>query len=94
MSESSSKSRSKLSSKSSSERGAKSGYNRLALGGALLLLATPLALGSLWGLPIGIAITAAIVVRLLDEERYLSANLSGYDEYREKVRYRLLPRVW
>jgi protein-S-isoprenylcysteine O-methyltransferase Ste14 len=63
-------------------------------GGALLLLATPLALGSLWGLPIGIAITAAIVVRLLDEERYLSANLSGYDEYREKVRYRLLPRVW
>jgi len=38
MSESSSKSSSKLSSKSSSERGAKSGYNRLALGGALLLL--------------------------------------------------------
>ncbi len=63
-------------------------------GGALLLLATPLALGSLWGLPVAVAITAAIVVRLLDEERYLSANLSGYDAYRREVRYRLIPLVW
>jgi len=63
-------------------------------GGALLLLATPLALGSWWGLPIGIAITAAIVVRLLDEERYLSANLPGYETYCHAVRYRLIPMVW
>jgi protein-S-isoprenylcysteine O-methyltransferase Ste14 len=63
-------------------------------GGALLLLATPLALGSLWGLPIAAAITAALIVRLLDEERYLSANLPGYDAYRREVRYRLIPQVW
>lgn len=64
------------------------------VGGALMLLATPLALGSLWGLPIAVAITAAIVVRLLDEERYLSANLPGYDAYCREVRYRLIPMVW
>ena len=64
------------------------------VGGALMLLAAPLALGSLWGVLIGIALTAAIVVRLLDEERYLSINLPGYDAYRRKVRYRLIPMVW
>ncbi len=63
-------------------------------GGALLLLATPLALGSWYGLPVAVAITAAIVVRLLDEERYLSANLPGYDSYCHTVRYRLVPMVW
>lgn len=63
-------------------------------GGALLLLATPLALGSLWGLPVAVAITLAIVVRLLDEERYLSVNLPGYDAYRREVRCRLIPMVW
>jgi len=63
-------------------------------GGALLLLATPLALGSFWGLPVAIAITLAIVVRLLDEERYLTANLPGYAAYCSEVKYRLVPLVW
>ena len=63
-------------------------------GGALLLLATPLALGSLCALPVAVAITLAIVVRLLDEERYLSANLPGYDAYRREVQYRLIPKLW
>jgi protein-S-isoprenylcysteine O-methyltransferase Ste14 len=64
------------------------------VGGALMLLATPLALGSWWGLVIAFAIVAAIVVRLLDEERYLSANLPGYDAYCREVRYRLIPLIW
>jgi protein-S-isoprenylcysteine O-methyltransferase Ste14 len=64
------------------------------VGGALMLLATPLALGSFWALPIGVALTGAIVVRLLDEERYLTTNLPGYDAYCREVRYRLLPMVW
>lgn len=64
------------------------------VGGALMLLAAPLALGSWWGLPIAFAIVAAIVVRLLDEERFLSANLPGYDDYRRQVRYRLVPMIW
>jgi protein-S-isoprenylcysteine O-methyltransferase Ste14 len=35
-----------------------------------------------------------IVVRLLEEEKFLAANLSGYAEYRQNVRYRLLPYIW
>ena len=36
----------------------------------------------------------AIIVRLLDEERYLAGHLAGYPEYRQQVRYRLVPGVW
>lgn len=57
-------------------------------------LVTPPALASIWGFAIAPLISAAIIVRLLREERYLLANLPGYAEYCEKVRYRLLPLVW
>jgi protein-S-isoprenylcysteine O-methyltransferase Ste14 len=63
-------------------------------GAAIGILAAPVALGSIWGVLIGIALNAVIVVRLLNEERYLSANLPGYDTYRREVRYRLVPMVW
>ena len=62
---------------------------------ALLYLAgTPLALGSYWGLAVVVALMPLLVCRLLDEERFLMANLSGYAEYRKQTRYRLLPFVW
>jgi protein-S-isoprenylcysteine O-methyltransferase Ste14 len=60
----------------------------------LLLIATPLALGSWWGIPVGLMLCAVIVVRLSDEERRLAADLSGYEEYRRKVPYRIVPKVW
>jgi protein-S-isoprenylcysteine O-methyltransferase Ste14 len=41
-----------------------------------------------------IPLTLIIVWRLLDEERFLAKNLSGYAEYRDKVKYRLIPFVW
>jgi protein-S-isoprenylcysteine O-methyltransferase Ste14 len=63
-------------------------------GAFLLLLATPLALGSWVSLPLPIPVILVIIVRLLDEEKFLSANLSGYEAYRQKVHYRLLPFVW
>lgn len=63
-------------------------------GAAIALIATPLALGSLWGVLIALALIAVIVVRLINEERYLAANLPGYDAYRRKVKYRLVPLVW
>jgi protein-S-isoprenylcysteine O-methyltransferase Ste14 len=63
-------------------------------GAFLLLLATPLALGSWVSIPLPIPIILVIIVRLLDEEKFLFANLSGYEAYRQKVRYRLLPYVW
>lgn len=63
-------------------------------GASLLFLATPLALGSPWALIPAVLLCGTMVVRLLHEERFLSANLPGYDAYRFKVRYRLLPLVW
>ena len=63
-------------------------------GALIMLLGTPLALGSWWGLSTFVPMTCAIVWRLLDEEEFLSANLQGYSKYRADVRYRLLPLVW
>ena len=60
-------------------------------GGIVMLFGTPLALGSWWGLLIFIPITFLIALRLLDEEKILSQSLSGYREYCQKVRYRLVP---
>lgn len=63
-------------------------------GAMLLLIFTPIALGSWAGVPISILLILIIVARLLDEERFLKANLSGYEEFCQKVRYRLLPLIW
>lgn len=63
-------------------------------GCVVFFLATPLALGSLWALPFAIALVFVLAVRLLDEERYLKANLSGYSAYCQKVRFHLIPGIW
>jgi protein-S-isoprenylcysteine O-methyltransferase Ste14 len=63
-------------------------------GSAVAFLATPLALGSWWALLPALLLCATLVVRLRDEERYLTLHLPGYDEYRCRVRWRLLPGVW
>jgi len=57
-------------------------------------LATPMALGSFWGLVPAVLVCAMIVVRLLDEERYLAQHLPGYEEYRRRARWRLVPGAW
>ncbi len=66
----------------------------LYAGSALLLLATPFALGSLWTLLPAILFCGLLMVRLLYEERYLSANLPGYEAYCRKVPHRLVPGLW
>jgi len=60
----------------------------------LLLVGIPIALGSWWGLLVIAAILPALIWRLLDEEKFLVLNLAGYRAYQDKVRWRLLPRVW
>jgi protein-S-isoprenylcysteine O-methyltransferase Ste14 len=66
----------------------------LYVSGLIMMLGTPLALGSWWGLLIFIPFTLGIIWRLLDEEKFLSKNLPGYKEYCQKVRYRLIPFLW
>ena len=63
-------------------------------GALLLLLFTPLALGSWVAVPFVLPLLVVIVARLLDEEHFLVDNLRGYAEYREQVAYRLVPLVW
>ena len=60
----------------------------------LLFLSMPLVLGSMWALiPFAINIPV-IVVRTLDEERLLKAELEGYTDYCSRVKWRILPFVW
>jgi protein-S-isoprenylcysteine O-methyltransferase Ste14 len=61
---------------------------------SLYLLGTPLALGSYWELVPFAAIMPFLIWRLVDEERFLASNLSGYTEYQKRVQYRLVPFVW
>ena len=63
-------------------------------GALLMLFFTPIALGSFWGLLAAFPMLVVIALRLGEEEKFLSKNLPGYDAYRMKIRYRLIPRVW
>jgi protein-S-isoprenylcysteine O-methyltransferase Ste14 len=62
--------------------------------GLVLLGAIPIALGSLWGVLVFVAIVPALLWRLFDEEKFLARNLRGYAEYQDEVRYRLIPGVF
>jgi protein-S-isoprenylcysteine O-methyltransferase Ste14 len=63
-------------------------------GALLMLLFTPIALGSFWALLAVIPMFGVIAFRLVGEERFLADSLPGYSEYCKKTRYRLLPLVW
>jgi protein-S-isoprenylcysteine O-methyltransferase Ste14 len=63
-------------------------------GALIMLLGTPLALDSLWGLPALIPMILIIITRLLEEEKFLAINLHGYTAYQSKVKYRLIPGVY
>ena len=60
----------------------------------LLFLMIPLILGSWYALIPFAFYPGIIVVRLLDEEELLTKELPGYSEYKQKVKYRIIPFVW
>lgn len=60
----------------------------------LMFLAIPPVLGSLIAMVIFLAYPAIIVMRIGNEEKVLAEGLDGYEEYRRKVKYRLIPFVW
>lgn len=63
-------------------------------GALIMLLGTPLALGSWPGLFVVLPMIAVIVVRLLGEEEFLLENLRGYPGYVAQVKWRLVPFIW
>ena len=60
----------------------------------LMFMMIPLILGSLWGLIVFLLYPALMCVRAVNEEKLLAAELEGYEEYKHRVRYRLLPLIW
>ena len=64
------------------------------VGVLIMMLGIPLALDSWWGLAVLALVIPILVLRILDEENFLKNNLSGYREYAQKVRYRLVPYLW
>jgi protein-S-isoprenylcysteine O-methyltransferase Ste14 len=63
-------------------------------GAIWLFVGIPLALGSWWSVALLIPFLPVLLWRLLDEERILARDLSGYTEYMRRVKYRLIPFVW
>ena len=63
-------------------------------GASVLLIFTPLALGSWVAILFPLPLILVVVVRLIEEEKFLRANLPGYEAYRQTVRYRLIPGIW
>jgi protein-S-isoprenylcysteine O-methyltransferase Ste14 len=64
-------------------------------GGLLLMLFTPLALGSYWAMiPFFVCTISALVLRIVNEEKLLIANFPEYSDYCRKTKYRLIPFIW
>ena len=64
------------------------------LASVLMFLSIPLVMGSWYALIPFAFYPLLMVVRILDEEKLLTAELSGYEEYKRKVKYRMIPFIW
>ena len=60
----------------------------------LLFLSMPLILGSVISFVVMLAYFPIITKRIRNEEKVLEEGLPGYKEYKQKVKYRLLPFIW
>lgn len=60
----------------------------------VLFLSMPVILGSVYAFFVFLAYPFIIAKRIKYEEQFLEKQLSGYKEYKKKVKYKLLPFVW
>lgn len=60
----------------------------------LLFLSMPLVLGSPWSFAIMLFFIPVIAKRIRNEEKVLEEGLEGYREYKQRVRYKVIPFVW
>jgi protein-S-isoprenylcysteine O-methyltransferase Ste14 len=60
----------------------------------IMILGMPLALGSYVASIPASAIGLVFIRRVITEDRFLEANLPGYAEYAQRVRFRIVPGVW
>ena len=59
-----------------------------------LFLSMPVVLGSVYAFVIFLVYPFLIIARLKSEEKFLEKELCGYAEYKQKVKYRLIPFIW
>jgi len=64
------------------------------LGSVVMFLFTPVALGSYLALPVFALTVPIYIMRLLNEEKVLRSELTGYSDYCDQTRHRLLPYIW
>lgn len=60
----------------------------------LMFLSMPLILGSVYAFLVMLAYLPVLAARIRGEEALLERELKGYSEYKQKVRYRLIPHIW
>lgn len=60
----------------------------------LLFLSMPIVLGSIYSFVIFLVYPLIIAKRIKGEEAFLERELTGYEEYKKKVKYRMIPYVW
>ena len=60
----------------------------------LLFLSMPIVLGSLYSFIIFLVYPLIIAMRIKGEEAFLEKELKGYKEYKDKVKYRMIPFIW
>ena len=54
----------------------------------------PLVLGSPWAFAVMLLYVPVIALRIRNEEQVLERNLKGYTEYKQRVRYKVIPFIW
>ena len=59
-----------------------------------LFLSMPLVLGSVYAFAVFLVYPVLIAKRIKGEEELLERELEGYKEYKQKVKYRLIPFIW
>ena len=64
------------------------------LASILMFLAIPLVMGSLYALIPFAFYPLLMVIRIRDEEKLLTAELAGYEDYKKTVKFRLIPFIW
>lgn len=64
------------------------------LGAILYSIGSPMLLGSKYGILLGLIMSFLLVGRIIGEERALVEGLEGYEDYKKKVKYRLIPYIW
>lgn len=60
----------------------------------ILFLSMPLILGSIISFAIFLVYPIIIAKRIKNEEELLEKELNGYKEYKEKVKYKMIPFIW